>query len=84
METKHFAIKDVDTGSHIGCLGASTDQELKQKAIKACGEHFCADEGKIHKRLKMSDYMDGKSGTFLFTNDDNEHNEIFIEQSWIY
>jgi siroheme synthase (precorrin-2 oxidase/ferrochelatase) len=84
MESKYFALKDVDTTVHIAVVEATSDKELKKKIIEACNDHYCTDEGKLAKPIRMANHMNGKSGIIRFVNDEGDHILVYVSQSWLY
>lgn len=73
----------MDTADHIGVVQASNNKELKEKVVKACGEHYCAEGGKLGK-ISMNNCLDGKSSDVWFTDEEGYSKAIHICQSWLY
>jgi hypothetical protein len=84
---KYFSVC-VATGDreHIGtiCVNMSFSNELSEKVVLACEEHFDASI-ELENLLDVNDYILGRNGNVkLNFEDESISEEIFICESWLY
>jgi len=86
MKTTYFLLTE-DSESVVGVIGATSNEELTEKAKIAVSQHFDVDVPN-ELSLNMEDYMYGRIGDFQlgveFTGDEDYQATISVQEVFLY